>query len=169
MPTYEQVRSGIRDGDVVLCKSRSPIAVAIRVLTGESYNHVGLFVWMGDSLYIAEMRELVGFRLVPASQWMAGRKGEVMLGEAPQPVRGHVHILLEVMRTRYENPRYGYWELAKVWWSQLRNRPGRGAFVCSTFVQHLWQVAGFGHFKRLADPGDIAWHCATLVPVGQVD
>ena len=159
---YADIRHLVRDGDVLLVKRRGFVSGAIRALTGESYNHVAMLVWL-DGLWVAEYREFVGFQLLPASQWLEQADGTVWWGTAP--VRGHKRLKGTVLAYRDDSPPYGYWTLAKVWWSQIRNKPGEGGDVCSTWIQRMWEAVGFEGFRRLADPGDVAEVCHSLTPV----
>jgi hypothetical protein len=159
--TYDHIRDTIQSGDVMLCKSSAPVSMAIRVLTGESWNHVALCVWIEYGLWIAEMREGSGYRLVPASEWMMEQTGQVWLGIAPHMDRED--ILPYVLHTRSRMPKYGWRTLLRVWWSTVRNRRIAGREpVCSTFAQNAWEEAGYSDFTRLASPGIISEHCRGL-------
>ncbi len=87
MKSYADIRSDICDGDVFAVKNRGLVAIGIRVLTGESVNHIAVAVWIGDGLWIAEMREGRGDRLVRASQWLQENRGKLVFWvEAPSMV-----------------------------------------------------------------------------------
>jgi len=161
--TYETIRHLIQDGDAFLVKRRGFVSGAIRALTGESYNHVALVVWLDEAAMVAEMREFRGFQITPASQWIKQQDGLVWWGQSP--VRGSECIRRDVLLTRDLKPDYSYLTLIRVWWSQLRNLPGKGGPVCSTWVQRIWEGNGYDGFTRLADPGDIAEHCRYLTPL----
>ncbi len=88
-------------------------------------------------------------------QWLQENRGKLVFWvEAPPIVRGNDAVLRIVVETKVENPEYSSWTLVKVWLSQVVNRMKKGAMVCSTFGQRVWQGCGFNGFTRLADPGD---------------
>lgn len=162
--TYEAIRALVLDGDAFLVKRRGFVSGLIRALTGESYSHVALAVWMDDALMIAEMREFRGFQITLASRWITEQDGQVVWGQAP--VRGSQCIRRDVALTKRLKPSYGYFGLVRIWWSQIRNKRGKGhARQCSTWVQAIWEGQGYDRFTRSADPGDIAEHCRYLTPI----
>jgi len=166
MVCYSDIRADMRDGDVLGVKARGLVAWTIRGLTGESLNHVAMLVWIDDGLWVGEMREGVGYRLVPASQWMAERADDLVFWiQAPEPVSGSRAVHDYVLRTRVESPRYSYLTLISVWWSQVRNIRTPGRLVCSTWAQRGWMSAGYRRFRRLADPGDFFEHGRATIPI----
>lgn len=162
MKTYEELRPFIDTGDVVLAKDRTLEGIIIRVFTAESTNHAAVFVWLGEGLFIAEMTMRYGFRMIPASEWFEARQNsELLYCQAPQSVRDKADIIKKkILLARSRQYRYSYITLIRVWLSQIFNRSMQGLFVCSTFIQDLWEATGYSRFKRLADPGDfilLAW------------
>lgn len=61
---YADVRSQIRDLDVIAFEGRGAVSTAIRAVTGGSVTHVGLACWWGDALMLVESREFRGGRAV---------------------------------------------------------------------------------------------------------
>lgn len=166
MTTYASIRPFIKNGDVLGVKSRGAVAWSIRGLTGESLNHVAMLVRIEGGVWVAEMLEGTGYRLTPASQWMSERASDqVFWIQAPGMVRGKAKILDYVLQSRAKPPRYSYWTLISVWWSQLRNRRTRGLMVCSTWVERAWSFVGYPLFDRLADPGDFFEHGQAVIPI----
>lgn len=166
MRRYSDVRAHILDGDVLGVKARGPVAWGIRALTGESLNHVAMLVWIDRGVWVAEMLEGEGYRLLPASQWMAEREQDrVFWIQAPDPARGSETIRQFVLETRVQKPRYSYWTLVSVWWSQIRNIRTPGRLVCSTWAEAGWAAAGYNRFTRLADPGDFFEHGQASIPI----
>jgi len=161
---YQDVRQSIETGDVFLVEGRSIISKIIRAFTGESYSHVGLLIWIGDTLWVAEYKEFIGFRFVPASLWIedvhtAGARA--WLGRAPAVVTMDPPTVYKTA-LKWRGGRYGYLSLGKIWISQLFNlNLTTRRLVCSTFVQKCWESVGIKFFKT-ADPGDIATTSGSL-------
>ena len=147
----------MRTGDVLLVKATGLVSRLIRSLTGESYNHVAMVIENNDRVLVVEMREFKGWQIMPASQWVAGlKKKEISWGKAPNIIRGTQCIKDEALSHRER--KYSYWTLFTVWISQFTKRSAPGNFVCSTFVQKVWEECGYKMFNKLADPGDFPAH-----------
>jgi len=163
--TYEEIRGQIKTGDIVLVKGDGVIGKIIRALTAESYSHVALFLWLDGGLWIAEMREGVGFNMQPASQWFDNSKDSCMVGFAPEPVRVVPDLIIDfVMKSRADKLRYSYFTLFTVWLSQLIGRVLPAGNVCSTWVEKAWRLGGLSIIGT-PDPGDFAQHCTDLKPI----
>lgn len=170
-----ELKKRAKSGDVLLVKSDTAIGKLIRVLTGESYSHVAVLIWVpgasGNELRVYEFVEGVGHQTMSLNDWMHTRAGQILsYGMAPDPV----HAAPVKVRTAAEYYKdasllqrsYGYLSLVKVWLSQVIRRHIRvRQKVCSTFVQEVWRCAGFDGITRTADPGDIAENCQTLYPI----
>ena len=166
---YSALRQMAASGDVLIVRGGR----LIRILTAESFSHVALLVWEADcgGLWVYEFVETGGYQAMPFSQWLALREGQaVFYGQAPDIVRAHPALVVEAAHAyRAKHPLrrwYGWLSLPKVWLSQLIGRrvPVRTT-VCSTFVQHIWERAGYDCMGRTADPGDIAMECNHLIKI----
>lgn len=162
---YLQCRTHIKTGDALITRKGR----VIRFLTGESYNHVALFAWLApDSLWVYEFTQKYGYRALPASAWLDERRGEMVYwGAAPPSVTDNAAKIVETVLSYRDKDRhdrwYGWLSLPVVWFSQVINRRLPVHLkVCSTFVQEVWESAGYTGFRRTADPGDIAAHCLSL-------
>lgn len=159
---YSDLREIAKTGDIILLEGTGIVSRIIRVLTGQSISHVAALFWLDGGLFIAEMVEGVGYQIVPASQRLSAMKGIVYFGSAPKVVQDATDSIMGVIcsyRTDKTKQGYGYLSLIKVWWAQIRRKPYRTrGKVCSTFVQELWESAGY-HFDQLADPGDYVRRC----------
>lgn len=168
--TYAELRKIAKTGDALFVGGN----LFVRVATAESYSHVACLVWMPDGgLWVFEFTEDHGYRSVPASQWFEERENEdVWLGIAPVPVHFNPEQVKKAV-TAYRNPgarrNYGWLSLIVVWFSQvIRRRLPVLYRVCSTFVQEVWETAGFKGFARTADPGDVARVCQAMYLVSHV-
>jgi len=163
---YVEQRTSILTGDLLLVEGKGLASVLIRVFTGQQVSHVGMFVWIENGLFVAEMRGK-GFSLEPASQRVIEelRKAHLYHGVADDRVHRDRKVVVDmIMRARAEKPDYSYFTLVKVWLSQIFKRKMPGALVCSTFVQHIWSMCGVP-FAQTADPGDFMHACQSVVPV----
>ena len=169
MIAYSDIRPDLRTGDVCLASGRGLFQRIVRIFTGETANHVGLIV-VDDGVWVAEMREGLGFQWVPLSQWLSERHGQrCWIGYAPPPVRGNEDVVKFAHYARDKRPAYGWRTLLRVWWSQITGRPVPGSgWVCSTFVADAWRFAGFRDFDSLPDPGDFFSLCV-LVHAVEID
>lgn len=154
MNTYASIRPRIKTGDVFLVEGKGLVGKMIRVLTAQQYSHVAMCAWIDAGLWVAEMREGVGFQMQPASQWMAQNKYQCYWGEAPESVHAVPDVIIDfVMKSRAENLSYSYVTLLLVWLSQILGRPLPVGNVCSTWVAAAWKMAGVAMGKS-PDPGD---------------
>ncbi|MGE4544216.1 MAG: hypothetical protein AB7D06_08905 [Pedobacter sp.] len=173
--TQADLTKRAKTGDVLLVKSDGTIGKLIRCLTGESYSHVAVLVWVpgqyGFELLVYEFVEGVGHQTMSLADWMDRRQDQTLFyGVAPDPVHQYptkARAAAEYYRTAPLLKRsYGYLSLAKVWLSQLFEcRIPVRQKVCSTFAQEVWRLAGYDAIGRTADPGDIAQHCDPLYPL----
>ena len=160
---YSDARKRIKTGDVILVAGKSWISKIIKFLTGESYSHIAMFVWMGDNLWISEMREFRGYQWLPASQWIAinSAGADLVWGHAPQAVLNNSDKVRDyALDERMPLARYGYSQLIKVFlsrffacWDNDPETRGMPA-VCSTYIQSQWSACGVKFKYRYADPGD---------------
>ncbi len=166
MVTYRFIRRYARTGDIILVKGNRIGAWLIRVLTGESISHVAILVWIGQTLWIAEMKLYGGFRLRPASLWIEDglKAGKTLLwGKAPLKVHDNGEQVKDAIFSYRRKP-YGVLDLMRVWLSQVF-RMGRGPTdVCSGLVQAAWEAAGL-RFEKSLDPGDLLSLCREVTPI----
>ena len=150
------------NGDALGVQSRGAVGIPIRGLTASNWSHVALVYWRRVDgrldLWVAEMKEGIGFRRLPVLDWMNGVHPQalVYLAEAPRKVRGREEIAELIDATAEKPPAYGYLSLLSVWVSQLiRRRVWHRGLVCSTWAQRIWERSGGGwRFSRTMDPGD---------------
>ncbi len=164
---YSDVRGKARTGDVLLVQSTGVIGRLIRALTGESFSHVAMLLWIEDSLFVSEFVEFRGYQLLPASLWVGDRlqQGDkVSYGIAPETVRLNSESI-QSKALVFRKGRYGYLSLIKIWLSQLfRVKIKTRRFVCSSYVGRMWSYAGFDT-ARTPDPGDFLEYCQSTSPI----
>jgi hypothetical protein len=152
---YDWLRDEAHNGDVLLVEGRGLIGTGIRMLTGQQFSHVAMLLWLDDAtLWVVEMKEGLGYRITPASQWVPEKcdGARLYFGRAPLKVTA-APDLVRTTALQYRGHRYSYWTLATTWVSQILRRPLPNGLVCSTFVQRVWAACGV-RFLQTADPGD---------------
>ncbi len=173
--TTAELLTRAQNGDVLLVKGERGISRWIRILTGESYSHVAVLVWVVvgpiRELFVYEFVEGTGYQVMTLGKWIESRQGQmVFYGVAPDVVREHPDAVAHAAESFRDASRfrrsYGYLSLAKIWVSQLIRRPiSVMQKACSTYAQYVWRGARYDNIKRTADPGDIAEHCRALHPL----
>ena len=73
---YEDIRSQIKDGDVLMFKGRYLHSSIIRGLTRSFYSHAGIAVWWNRRLMVMEAVER-GVRILPLSRKIGSYRGDV--------------------------------------------------------------------------------------------
>lgn len=155
---YAEIREQAIDGDVMLVEGRGFVSRFIRAFTGQNISHVAILIWINNGLYVVEMKERIGFRMMPASQWVKQAGHILYYGKAPDGVRTYPQIARQAA-LKLRGEKYGYLSLFGVWLSQFsgKNRKGR-QLVCSTAIQRVWNACGY-RFDQTPDPGDFVRLC----------
>lgn len=173
---YITARTIIKTGDIIGCEGNGFILLAIRKLTGQSLNHVAMFVWIEEGLYIFEFVEGTGFQFKPASIWMNKRlkkQERLYWGRAPDLVSNQPKQILsyvsKVRNGKRTDRNYNYWELPVLWASQYFNFTIEAlSGVCSTSISHAWKTTGY-KFKKYPRPGDYLYLCKDVTAIHTLD
>lgn len=88
LANYDEVRSQIYDGDILLCSGKGPFSKLIQRFTKSNWSHVGLIIWsrVFDRLMVLESKESRGVRSVPLSSYVRDMEG------SGKGYNGRVHI-----------------------------------------------------------------------------
>jgi hypothetical protein len=170
MTTYYELRDTIQTGDILGVKARDGISIFIRTMTGESLNHVAVFVWLEDGLWIAEMNSQTDFTMVPASTYIANKTGSLFL--LKMPTADTQAMKEEVLRTRaLKKVDYSFPTLVKVWWAQLTQTSNNRRIgpICSTFAQRVRKAGGHDLTSLPMDPGDFIHAAVNIIPLMKDD
>ncbi len=151
---YAWLRERAQNGDVLSVQSSGIGSVIIRALTAEKANHVAALFWMGEGLFVAEMRLIGGFKISPASDWFVRNcKSKIWYNPAPQKVLSQPELVkTEILSFRGSH--YSLLTLVSVFVSQIIKRKTPNGLVCSTLIQRIWEACKVV-FHKTADPGDI--------------
>ncbi len=159
---YEDIRSSIRNGDILGYHGTAIFSKLIELFTGkkdaQAWSHIAVFYWDGPGLWLAQEYEGVGFGCYPASQLIAKfikERGQCFLGRAPEMVENNPDGIRNVLSTYRTTPKlrpYGYGSLAKILFDD-REDPDKAQAVCSIFAQQAWEACGY-KFMRLFAPED---------------
>lgn len=157
---YDTMRPLAESGDVLMQEGRGPVSLVVRAFTGHSISHVAMLIWIDGGLWVVEMREFVGMRLTPASQWVQHHapRSVIYWGQAPDIVVQHGHQVAEVALSQ-RWARYSYFEVARLWLSRPFRFNSSGSSVCSTMIAKCWTEGAGYVFRRPPFPGAFLRKC----------
>ena len=152
----------MQTGDILLVHGTSFVQRGIEEATRSPFCHVALLVESpAGGFLVCEQVEGCGYQCMTLVDWQAGRPNDrVFVGTAPEAVHAGVAALMAALPTGPQD--YGYAELFTVWLSGITGREYQTAHeVCSLFVQHKWEAAGY-KTPGCAAPGDFLWWVTRL-------
>jgi hypothetical protein len=164
---YDDARSKIRSGDVLMYRGRSFSSRVIRFATGSPYSHAGIAAWWHDRLMVMEAVGK-GVVVTPLSANVAGYHGNVEWFTAAMLIDGGTRERMLRFAQAELGKDYGRWGAILLGIRLLfkrgvdardRLRRARRLF-CSHYVAQIYNVAGYdlqrGVSDRFMSPGDIA-------------
>lgn len=167
---YYKFRATAKTGGVLGVKGHGAIGLFIRVLTGESIQHVAVVFWNLEGkiprLKVAEFVEGVGFQIMYASDWFRDRQKQnhiVFYGIPPKEVITKESLVTSMIYKLRDSDKaleknYNYWELPLVWFANMFNiSTSKLGGICSSFVGKIYKRCGVVGFFRI--PGDILIMC----------
>jgi len=165
---YQTLRENAATGDIILFAGTDFISKVVRVFTASQYSHIGVLVWEDDGLWLAEMTVSDGYKKSPASQVIKKmcEHGYVWYGNAPAMI-DMLAVQKEIQQFRDgfadldKDPNYSWITLLMIGWSKVTNTAVDYRYVCSTFVQDLWDAGGI-RFKLATTPSDFSRRCDVL-------
>ena len=138
--TYDEARPKICAGDVIGVRGRKgPLAWLTRLITWSPYTHVGIALWLGDGLYLAEING-GGNHLIPMSQLANTGFDVVRCPANPADIPFAIETQLR------DNHGYGFLTLGVIAIRRLFGIEivGDGA-VCSSYAANILTQAGWNH------------------------
>ena len=164
--TYEDFKLSAQTGDALLVHGHSAVQQTIEAVTNSAFCHVALLVVNPViGLLVCEMVEGCGYQCMTIDDWVAGRPGQqFFFGKAPNIVLQNSQKIIDSLKEYEDKDRqkYGYGELFTVWLSQFTGKNYATPHeVCSLFVQHRWEVAGFPT-PGCMSPGEFLFVCESV-------
>jgi hypothetical protein len=142
---YSLIRDSIRTGDLFFTASPALFSRLIRFFTRSKISHVGLFVWIGGRLFVAESMEGKGCRLILASVYYKDKRVIHLPTHREDTDRIFEAVLNDVGRLKYD--------LLGAICSLFVDTKSSQVF-CSEWVMKVLQL-DFDHLERGVIPADI--------------
>lgn len=144
------LRSTLQDGDVLVFSGRDPISLAIRAFTRPCYSHAGIVLWWNERVMAVEA-VAKGVRAWPLSECVGHYDGHVELFRPKTQTAELIdRAKLRQEATGYLGKDYGFWNIARIAWHLLVDKPRAGPdrkappreFICSELVSRCYRNAG---------------------------
>ena len=164
---YEDIRSQIKDGDVLMFKGRYFSSSIIRWLTGSFYSHAGIAVWWNRRLMVMEAVER-GVGILPLSRKIGSYRGDVewFCSKKEIPERDRLRMILFAQEELGKS--YARWREILFGWKILLRRNlsekdelrRENKLYCSQYVARTYNAIGLDLKKnrddRFMSPDDVA-------------
>jgi Permuted papain-like amidase enzyme, YaeF/YiiX, C92 family len=162
MPTYNDIRSQLKTGDIILFSGKSAVSNIIKLFSGGKWSHVGMVVvmeefegmvllWESTTLSnipdIETQAPTKGVQLVPLSQRVATYEGEVTLRQLNKVISDAMYKKLAEVRKDLSRKPYerSQLELLKAAYDGIGGA-GSGedlsSLFCSELVAEAYQAMG---------------------------
>ncbi|MBI5474232.1 MAG: hypothetical protein HY961_18000 [Ignavibacteriae bacterium] len=165
--SYDEVRSQIRNGDVLMYKGRSLASRIIMFATRSRYSHAGLAIWWNSRLMTMEA---VGKGVIvqPLSRSVDHYDGRVTLFASRENISDEDRLRLVMFAQEELGKEYGTWKAIRLGLKILfqKDREKRDKLrrerqlFCSYYVAQAYNAIGKDLKKETSDrfmtPGDVA-------------
>lgn len=149
MALYEEYRSQMRNGDVLLFKGKGWLSEIIKWKTGSAYSHAGLVAWWGDRLMVLEAVG-AGVRATPISYNLKKYKGGIDYFRCTEDLSDSVRDGMLSFAQKQLGKEYDLARLFGFFVKLMRNQPLQetetatvpGTFFCSEYVAEVYEQAG---------------------------
>jgi hypothetical protein len=164
---YGEVRSQIKNGDVLMYRGRSLVSRLICLLTHSRYSHAGLAVWWNDRLVVMEAVGK-GVMVPPLSSNVRHYDGRVEWYTSKEEISESERMQLVSFAQRELGKEYATWRAILLGLRILFNRHGEERdrlrreqkLFCSYYVAQAYNAINRdlkrGYSDRFMSPGDIA-------------
>jgi hypothetical protein len=164
---YDQARTRVQDGDVLMYRGLSLASRVIRWATGSPYSHAGLAVWWNDRLMVLEAVGR-GVMVTPLSANVKGYHGDVEWFTSAEPIGLEERGRLVEMAQMELGKEYATWKavllgLRRLLGGTIDRRDSFRAeqkLFCSLYVAAVYNAIGRDLKKGVSDsftaPSDIA-------------
>jgi hypothetical protein len=164
---YEDIRSQIKDGDVLMFKGRYLHSSIIRGLTRSFYSHAGIAVWWNRRLMVMEAVER-GVRILPLSRKISSYRGDVEWFCSKKEISERDRLRMIIFAQEELGKSYARWREIFFGWKILLRRDlsekdelrRENKLYCSQYVAQIYNAIGLDLKKnrddRFMSPDDVA-------------
>jgi len=164
---YEQSRSQIKNGDVLMYRGRSLESKIIRWITGSAYSHAGLVARWNDRLMVMEAVGK-GVVVTPISQNVRGYHGRVEWFTSTEEIPDDQRLQMVEFAQRELGKEYNLWSavflgIRVIFQKNVETKDKlrrEKRLFCSHYVAQTYNAIGrdlkMGVGDRFMSPGDIA-------------
>ena len=164
---YADVRSRIKDCDILLYRGRSWESRLIRLVTGAPYSHAGLALWWRDRLMVLEAVSR-GVVVTPLSRNVRRYDGRVEWFSCSEPLSDATRAHMAEYAQKELGKDYSTWDTILLGLRRFFRTAGAGTdrptrrrkLFCSLYVAAVYNAAGLdlkrGTSDRFTAPGDLA-------------
>lgn len=164
---YADVRTQVKNGDVLLYKGKSLASWVIQKVTRSSYSHAGIAAWWNERLMVMEARSR-GVVVNPFSLSVSSYHGDVEWFTCVKEISNQDRLKMIIFAQEELGKSYGRWKTIILGFKILlgrdldrRDRLRRESkLFCSEYVARVYNSVGLDLKKhrsdRLMKPGDIA-------------
>jgi hypothetical protein len=164
---YEDIRSQIKNGDVLMFKGRYLHSSIIRGLTRSFYSHAGIAVWWNRRLMVMEAVER-GVRILPLSRKIGSYRGDVEWFCSKKEISERDRLRMIIFAQEELGKSYARWREIFFGWKILLRRDlsekdelrRENKLYCSQYVAQIYNSVGLDLKKKRDDrfmsPDDIA-------------
>lgn len=146
---YEEYRSQMRNGDILLFKGKGWLSEIIKWKTGSAYSHAGLVAWWGERLMVLEAVG-AGVRATPISYNLEKYKGGIDYFRCTEDISDSVRSGMLNFAQKQLGKEYDLGRLFGFFIKLMRNQPLQetetatvpSTFFCSEYVAEVYEQAG---------------------------
>jgi hypothetical protein len=161
---YYNIRSEIKDGDLVLYRGSRLLAKSIQYFDDAYYNHIGIVKWIGNRLFTIDMW-YEGIEILPLSRRIKGYKDFCVVrpkDKSPQLIDVSIDSVFEKVErdTQYDYfllPRIAFYKKTGI---DLVGMGKKSRFTCSELAQYFTNNLEINCYKsiNLITPQDFIRH-----------
>ena len=165
---YEDVRSKLKNGDILLYKANRLVDKLIRYATKSEYSHSGIIVWWNERLMVMDARSKTGVVIMPLSRNIARWNGDVEWYTSKKNLSKKDRERMIVFAQRELGKKYSAWQAFKVYlyekftsiFERRHKNHSSSKLFCSYYVAQIYSSVGLSLTQSKDDcfmsPADIA-------------
>jgi hypothetical protein len=160
---YNELIDEASTGDIFLVKDDNFLARLVRFFTGESISHVAIILKSSEALLVCEYLASGGYKISPILTWINYNYPlceSIFFGKFPQSNYNPESALkMKNLAYTFSGEKYSFLTFIKIWVAQVFRLKVDTEFVCSSFIQKIWEEGGGVKFDITPDPGDFFSKC----------